>query len=42
MLRHRLHFGPYRTPKVRIDQRVEDERRGALKVVANRLLGLLT
>lgn len=34
MLRHRLHFGPYRTPKVRIGQRVEDEWRGTVKVVA--------
>ena len=34
MLRHRLHFGPYRTPRFRIGQRVEDERRGTVKVVA--------
>jgi len=27
MLRHRLHFGPYRTPYFRIGQRVEDPRR---------------
>lgn len=34
MLRHRLHFGPYSTPKVRIGQRVEDERRGTVRVAA--------
>jgi len=28
MLRHRLHFGPYRTPRFRLGQRVEDQRRG--------------
>ena len=34
MLRHRLHFGPYRTPLFRIGQRVEDERRGVVRIVA--------
>jgi len=33
MLRHRLHFGPYRTPRFRIGQRVEDERRGTVRIV---------
>jgi hypothetical protein len=33
MLRHRLHFGPYRTPRFRIGQRVEDERRGLVRIV---------
>jgi hypothetical protein len=33
MFRHRLHFGPYRTPRFRIGQRVEDERRGLVRIV---------
>src|SRR5687768_18529976 len=33
MLRHKLHFGPYRTPLFRIGQRVEDERRGLVRIV---------
>jgi len=33
MLRHRLHFGPYQTPRFRMGQRVEDLRRGAVRIV---------
>jgi len=33
MLRHRLHFGPYATPRFRIGQRVEDLRRGTVRIV---------
>jgi hypothetical protein len=33
MLRHRLHFGPYATPRFCIGQRVEDERRGFVRIV---------
>jgi hypothetical protein len=33
MLRHKLHFGPYRTPLFRYGQRVEDERRGLVRIV---------
>jgi len=33
MLRHRLHFGPYQTPRFRLGQRVEDERRGLVRIV---------
>jgi len=33
MLRHRLHFGPYATPRFRIGQHVEDLRRGTVRIV---------
>jgi len=33
MLRHKLHFGPYRTPRFRIGERVEDGRRGTVRIV---------
>jgi hypothetical protein len=33
MLRHRLHFGPYRTPRFRLGQNVEDVRRGLVRIV---------
>ena len=33
MLKHRLHFGPYRTPLFRLGQRVDDERRGQVRIV---------
>ena len=33
MFRHRLHFGPYATPRFRIGQRVEDARRGLVRIV---------
>jgi len=33
MLRDKLHFGPYRAPLFRIGQRVEDERRGLVRIV---------
>jgi len=33
MLRHRLHFGPYATPRFRIGQPVEDLRRGTVRIV---------
>jgi len=33
MLRHRLHFGPYATPRFRIGQRVVDLRRGTVRIV---------
>jgi len=36
MLRHRLHFGPYQTPRFRIVQRVEDLRRGTVRIVGLR------
>src|SRR5262245_55950447 len=36
MLRHRLHFGPYATPRFRLGQRVEDERRGLVCFVGIR------
>ena len=33
MLRHRLHFGAYKTPRFRLGQRVEDLRRGTVRIV---------
>ena len=33
MRRHKLYFGPYRTPLFRIGQHVEDERRGLVRIV---------
>ena len=33
MLRHKLHFGPYRTPRFRLGQQVEDLRRGLVRIV---------
>ena len=33
MLHNQLLFGPYRTPRFRIGQRVEDERRGTVRIV---------
>src|SRR5262245_36378099 len=32
-MRHRLHFGPYTTPRFRYGQRVEDLRRGTVRIV---------
>jgi hypothetical protein len=32
--RHKLHFGPYRTPRFRLGQHVEDQRRGRVRIVA--------
>jgi hypothetical protein len=33
MPRHKLHFGPYRTPRFRYGQKVIDERRGEVRIV---------
>jgi hypothetical protein len=33
MPRPRLHFGPYSTPRFRIGERVEDDRRGLVRIV---------
>jgi hypothetical protein len=35
MLRHKLHFGPYRTPLFRYGQRVQDELRGLVRIVGS-------